>query len=151
MNRMKLSNKQIDALVIATEKIKDKKMPISVGLILSANYDAVLPLANIYKQAKSALVKKHTVLDDNGKPIMIQMNGEAHYKMDDMEEFIKEMQQAGETKLEVNITKIPIGDIEKFAGDKYDALTLEELASLMVIIEKGGGIDGGTDAQGSAG
>ncbi|MGL5512212.1 MAG: hypothetical protein ACRDBM_03105 [Sporomusa sp.] len=136
---MKLSNKQIDDLINVTEQIKDRKMPITVGLILSANFEAILPLANIYRQAKNALVKKHTVLNDSGEPVMTQEGGEDHYKMDNMEELAKEIQQAGETELEVNITKIPIGEIELFGSDKYDALTLEEVASLMVIVEKGKG------------
>lgn len=142
MKNLKLNNKQIETLAIVTEKIKNKKMPISVGLILSANYETIQPLVNIYKQAKDVLLKKHTVLNENGDPITIRNHSGEFYKIDDPEKLDKEMQQASATEFEVNITKVPVGQIELFGSEKYDALTLEEVASLRDVIEAEEGVKG---------
>jgi len=134
---MKLSNAHIAMLIETIEGIKDKCMPIAVGVIISANYEVLTTYTRIYTQAREVIATKHASIDESGEIVKtVDDEGKELIKIGDMEQFQKEMKELNEVVFDVAVTKIPSCEIEKFGEGKYDALTLKEIDGIKLLIEE---------------
>lgn len=122
----------IVALVDALGSVKDKKLPIRVELILARNAKKLADIADDIEDKRQTLVEKYGERDEDGELVI----EDGRVPMIDGAAFRREYDELIETDIEVTLDRLSMEDLEKCDSDKFDSLTVEEVASLHCIIDE---------------
>jgi len=104
--------------------LKDKRLPISVSLIISRNFKKLAPVMEDYEEKRSLLIQRYAKRDENGEMITHKNDS---VQIGDPDAFIREMDELTSTEIEVIFDKIPQVSLDRCEEEKYDRLTVDEV------------------------
>ena len=108
------------------ESMKQKKLPVNVSFIIYRNVKKLIPIIQDIENNRKELLQKYMKKDDDGNPIIIDNK----YDLTDLNAFNKQMNELLNTDISIDFDKISKFDIQRCDEDKFDSLTLEEIAVL---------------------
>lgn len=108
------------------ESMKQKKLPVNVSFIIYRNVKKLIPIIQDIENNRKDLLQKYMKKDDNGNPVIINNK----YDLTDLNAFDKQMNELLNTDINIDFDKISKFDIQRCDEDKFDSLTLEEIAVL---------------------
>ena len=108
------------------ESMKQKKLPVNVSFIIYRNIKKLIPVIQDIENNRKDLLQKYMKKDDNGNPVIIDNK----YDLTDLNAFNKQMNELLNTDINIDFDKISKFDIQRCDEDKFDSLTLEEIAVL---------------------
>jgi hypothetical protein len=128
---MKMTNIEVVNKINQLTKIGEKKLPARIGYAISKNIGLFEGIYKPYDSERKKILDEYSEKDEEGNPII---NGD-NYKITDTRACSEEMQALFDTENEIdNIHMVEIGAFEY--GDKYDALTPNELRILDFMIKE---------------
>ena len=108
------------------ELMKQKKLPVNVSFIIYRNIKKLIPIIQDIENNRKDLLQKYMKKDDNGNPVITDNK----YDLTDLNAFNKQMNELLNTDINIDFDKISKFDIQRCDEDKFDSLTLEEIAVL---------------------
>lgn len=108
------------------ESMKQKKLPVNVSFIIYRNIKKLIPVIQDIENSRKDLLQKYMKKDDNGNPVITDNK----YDLTDLNAFNKQMNELLNTDISIDFDKISKFDIQRCDEDKFDSLTLEEIAVL---------------------
>lgn len=115
-------------------EISGKKLPVRFSYAVSKNLKNLEGEVKLIQEEQRKLAKEHCQKDENGEPKQDD-RGNLVFG-DSAEKFITEYNEYLETKIEAEVHKIPIADIERTEEDRYEILSPAELAGIGFMIEE---------------
>ena len=104
--------------------LKDKRLPISVSLVISRNYKKLAPVVEDYEEKRSALIEMYAKRDENGEMIT---HGSDSIQIGDPDAFIKEAKEIEGVDIDVTFDHITEEVLNRCEETQFDALTVEEV------------------------
>ena len=104
--------------------LKDKKLPISVSLIISRNYKKLAPIIDDYEEKRMALIERFAKRDENGEMVA---HGSDSIQIGDPDAFIKEVKELENVDIDVTFDHISEEALNRCEEIQFDALTVEEV------------------------
>ena len=114
--------------------LRDKKLPTKLSIAVVRNVKILTPIFDVIRDKEAELVRTYGKKDENGEPIVkdsivIFENDEtaASYK--------KEHAALFSMDENVDFVKVDIDELD-YDSDKYDVLTIEEMSTLLFMINE---------------
>lgn len=112
--------------------IKTKKLPVKMSFILSRNLKKMEEVVSDIDGKRNDLLGLYGEKDDEGQ-LKVGDNGQVHIV--DPDKFMSELTEVLNADIEITLDKVSMSDVEKCDQDGYDALTVEEVGALEIMLE----------------
>ena len=112
--------------------VKAKKLPVKMSFILSRNLKKMEEVVSDIDGKRNDLLGLYGEKDDNGQ-LKVGDNGQV--KIVDPDKFMSELTEVLNADIEITLDKVSMSDVEKCDQDGYDALTVEEVGALEIMLE----------------
>ena len=127
---MKITNRQIVSIFNGMTKITGKCLPVKLGFTINKNMASMKSTAESYEAERAKILEKYGEKDETGK-IRIE-SGE--YALKDKAGFEEEMKELLDITTEIPVHTVGLDEIEKCDGEKFDALSPDDLHILEFMI-----------------
>ena len=128
---MKIKNSQMVAFMNGIMKIQEKSLPIKIGYAIRKNLKMMDPLATAYEEERIRILDNYAKKDVSGN-YLIKDNS---YVIDNLQEYDCEMQELLEIENDLDLHTVPYSELEKCDLDKFDALSVQDLSVLEIMME----------------
>lgn len=112
--------------------VKAKKLPVKMSFILSRNLKKMEEVVSDIDGKRNDLLGLYGEKDDDGQ-LKVGDNGQV--KIVDPDKFMSELTEVLNADIEITMDKVSMSDVEKCDQDGYDALTVEEVGALEIMLE----------------
>lgn len=112
--------------------VKAKKLPVKMSFILSRNLKKMEEVVQDIDGKRNDLLGLYGEKDKDGK-LNVGDNGQVHIV--DPDKFMSELTEVLNADIEITLDKVSMSDVEKCDQDGYDALTVEEVGALEIMLE----------------
>ena len=114
--------------------VKAKKLPVKMSFILSRNLKKMEEVVSDIDGKRNDLLGLYGEKDDNGQ-LKVGENGEITVPAPDVPKFWADMGEVLNADIDITLDKVSMSDVEKCDQDGYDALTVEEVGALEIMLE----------------
>lgn len=128
---MKIKNSQMVSFMNGTQDIQKKRLPIKLGYAISKNIKLMEPAAAAYEDERKKVLDKHAEKDENGEFVIKNES----YVILNQKAYEAEMQELLEIENELELHKVPYSELEKCDLEKFDALSVQDIALLEIMME----------------
>ena len=122
--------KEVEPIYKALMGLDDKHIPAHMGLILAQNKRKLFGLNEDINNRREKILLRYAARDENDE-LVISEHG---VKLQDPENYKKDMAELMETESDIVFGKISMEDVEKCNGEQYDTLTLAEISAMVDMI-----------------
>lgn len=128
--------RDVIGLYVGMQTLTNKVLPVKLSYCIAYNTEVLEKEAKRVDQQKSQLIERYANKDENGKPVIEQLNGQPVYSFGENQEvFFREYNDFLDTEVELDIRTINEEIIEKCDEPKYDALSTGDLSNLLFMID----------------
>lgn len=119
--KVKLTNKEIIAILNNSNFITSRPLPIKASYAISKNINKLNKEIEVYESERMKLINKYAEKDDAGELII----EDGKYKINNINEFNKESNEllSFENELEIHMIDIEVLENEIFTPSELDAIT----------------------------
>lgn len=128
---MNIKNSQVVSFINGTLAIQEKSLPIKIGYAIRKNLKMMEPIAAAYEEERKKILDEYAEKDGNGEYVVKNES----YVILEQKAYEAEMQELLEITNELELHKIPYSELEKCDLDKFDALSVQDIALLEIMVE----------------
>ena len=122
---MKLQLAESKGTVQVLDELLSEKLPIKEAYSIAKSYMALAAEVTIFEKARMSLIKKYSLLDDNGNP----KTEDGKYMIEDEEAYGNEYKELLTHEVEVDIKKIDIDSLQEAKMSALDLLKIRKIVS----------------------
>lgn len=112
-------------------KIKNKKLPIKMSLILIRNSKKLEEVVKDIENKRFEIISQYADKDQNGRVL----NEDGQFKVsNNLTDFENDLKELFNTQIKIQLDILSMEDIQKCDNEKYDSLTMEEVDALQSIM-----------------
>ena len=128
---MKIRNSQIVNFINGVMNLKEKKLPIKLGYAITRNIKIMDPIATSYEEERQKILGKYAEKDDSGN-FKVE---DGSYIISDISGYEREMEELLEIENEMQLHTVTIDEIEKCDLEQFDALSVQDITLLDMMME----------------
>ena len=128
---MKIRTSQIVNFINGVMNLKEKKLPIKLGYAITRNIKIMDPIATSYEEERQKILGKYAEKDDSGK-FKVE---DGSYIISDISGYEREMEELLEIENEMQLHTVTIDEIEKCDLEQFDALSVQDITLLDMMME----------------
>ena len=114
-------------------KIKNKKLPIKMSLILIRNSKKLEEVVKDIENKRFEIISQYADKDQNGRVL----NEDGQFKVsNNLTDFENDLKELFNTQINIQFDTLSMEDIQKCDNEKYDSLTMEEVDALQYITKE---------------
>lgn len=114
-------------------KIKNKKLPIKMSLILIRNSKKLEEVVKDIENKRFEIISQYADKDQNGRVL----NEDGQFKVsNNLTDFENDLKELFNTQIKIQLDTLSMEDIQKCDNEKYDSLTMEEVDALQYILNE---------------
>lgn len=114
-------------------KIKNKKLPVKMSLILIRNSKKLEEVVTDIEDKRFEIISQYADKNQNGQIL----SEDGQFKVsNNITGFENDLKELFNTQINIQLDNISMQDIEKCDEDKFDSLTMEEVEVLQYIVKE---------------
>lgn len=117
---------------LALKTLREKTLPGSMALVILRNIRKMEDVMSDMEKTRNDIIDRYAERDEDGNLIT---DGDS-VKVTDVKSCTEELENLGDTEIDITLDTVRMSDFEKCGTDKYDALTLDEVMGIELMLEK---------------